>query len=150
MAPRISLCKLKHTPTFLTSSALLFFFTVFRINWLLSVCVILNFHLLILLFMSGCAGSSLLPRPFWSRGDRGLFSKCSAWASHYAGFSYRAQALGWGTFRSCGSPAPKPRLDSCSMACGIFPDQGSNPCLLDGQVNSSPLSHQKSPYMCAF
>ena len=31
------------------------------------------------------------------------------------------------------------------MACGIFPDQGSNLCLLHWQVDSSLLSHQGSP-----
>ena len=30
-------------------------------------------------------------------------------------------------------------------ACGIFPDQGSNPCLLHWQADSLPLSHQGSP-----
>ena len=35
---------------------------------------------------------------------------------------------------------------SCSEACGIFPDQGSNPCLLHEQVDSLPLSHQGSPH----
>ena len=34
---------------------------------------------------------------------------------------------------------------SCSRACGIFPDQGSNPCLLHWQVDSLPLSHEGSP-----
>ena len=34
---------------------------------------------------------------------------------------------------------------SCSQACGIFPDQGSNPCPLHWQANSYPLSHQGSP-----
>ena len=29
----------------------------------------------------------------------------------------------------------------CSMACGIFPDQGLNPCLLHWQADSLPLSH---------
>ena len=33
----------------------------------------------------------------------------------------------------------------CSVACGIFLDQGSNPCLLHWQVDSLPLSHQESP-----
>ena len=28
------------------------------------------------------------------------------------------------------------------MPCGIFPDQGSNPCLLHWQVDYLPLSHQ--------
>ena len=31
---------------------------------------------------------------------------------------------------------------SCSMACGIFQDQGLNPCLLHQQADSLPLSHQ--------
>ena len=34
---------------------------------------------------------------------------------------------------------------SCSAACGIFPDQGSNPCLLHWQADSQPLRHQGSP-----
>ena len=34
---------------------------------------------------------------------------------------------------------------SCSVACGIFPDQGLNPCLLHWQVYSLTLSHQGSP-----
>ena len=34
---------------------------------------------------------------------------------------------------------------SCSTACGIFPDQGSNPCPLHWQADSSPLCHQGSP-----
>ena len=34
---------------------------------------------------------------------------------------------------------------SCSAACGILLDQGSNPCLLHWQVDSLPLSHQGSP-----
>ena len=34
---------------------------------------------------------------------------------------------------------------SCSAARGIFPDQGSNPCLLNWQADSQPLRHQGSP-----
>ena len=34
---------------------------------------------------------------------------------------------------------------SCSAACGIFPDQGSNPCPLHWQAVSQPLRHQGSP-----
>ena len=33
----------------------------------------------------------------------------------------------------------------CSVACGIFPDQGSNPCPLHWQADSQPLHHQGSP-----
>ena len=59
------------------------------------------------------------------------------------------------------SVAPVPRLwssgsavvahgFSCSSACGIFPDQGWNPCLLHWQVDSLPLSHQGSPRLWHF
>ena len=34
---------------------------------------------------------------------------------------------------------------SCSEACGIFPNQGSNPCPLHWQADSQPLRHQGSP-----
>ena len=34
---------------------------------------------------------------------------------------------------------------SCSAACGISPDQGSNPCSLHWQADSQPLHHQGSP-----
>ena len=34
---------------------------------------------------------------------------------------------------------------SCSAACGIFPDWGTNPCPLRWQVDSEPLRHQGSP-----
>ena len=39
---------------------------------------------------------------------------------------------------------------SCSVACGIFPDQGSNPCSLHWQADSQPLSHQGSPQISVF
>ena len=35
---------------------------------------------------------------------------------------------------------------SCSAACGIFPDQGSNPSPLHWQADSQPLRHQGSPW----
>ena len=34
---------------------------------------------------------------------------------------------------------------SRSAACGILPDQGSNPCPLHRQADSQPLRHQGSP-----
>ncbi|XP_060014374.1 double C2-like domain-containing protein gamma isoform X2 [Lagenorhynchus albirostris] len=34
---------------------------------------------------------------------------------------------------------------SRSVACGIFPDRGTNPCPLHRQVDSQPLRHQGSP-----
>ena len=39
---------------------------------------------------------------------------------------------------------------SCSAACRIFPDQGSNPCALHWQADSQPLRHQGSPAIFIF
>ena len=39
---------------------------------------------------------------------------------------------------------------SRSTACGIFPDQGSNPCPLHRQADSQPLRHQGSPVYILF
>ena len=36
---------------------------------------------------------------------------------------------------------------SRSAACGILPDQGSNPCPLHWQADSQPLHHQGSPVL---
>ena len=45
---------------------------------------------------------------------------------------------------STGSVVVTHRL-SCSTACGIFPDQGLNHCLLHWQLDSLSLSHQGNP-----
>ena len=42
-------------------------------------------------------------------------------------------------------PAQYGRSLSCSAACGIFPDQGSNPCPLHWQADSQPPRHKGSP-----
>ena len=39
---------------------------------------------------------------------------------------------------------------SCSVACGILPDQGLNPCFLPWQADSSPQSPQGSPVTLTF
>ena len=39
---------------------------------------------------------------------------------------------------------------SHSAACGILPDQGSNPCPLHWQADSQPLRHQGSPHLFIF
>ena len=39
---------------------------------------------------------------------------------------------------------------SRSVACGILPDQGSNPCPLHWQADSQPLRHQGSPRVGVF
>ena len=61
---------------------------------------------------------------FSSFGERGLLSRCGEWASHGSGFFCGAWALG-----TRASVLVAHGLH-CSMACGIFPDQGSNLCHL--------------------
>ena len=54
------------------------------------------------------------------------FSYCGAWALGVQASVVVARGL------------------SCSAACAIFPDQGSNPCPLHWQADSQPLHHQGS------
>ena len=66
-------------------------------------------------------------------------------SSRCAGLSLSRPLLLRGTgFRRAGS-AVVAHGPSCSAACGIFPDQGSNPCPLRWQAASQPLRHQGSP-----
>ena len=66
----------------------------------------------------------------------------SSWC---AGLSLSRPLLLWSTgSRHAGSVVVAHGL-SCSAACGIFPDQGSNPCPLHWQADSQPLHHQRSP-----
>ena len=78
------------------------------------------------------------------------------------GLSPVAASRGHSSSRCAGLSLPRPLLlqstgsrrsgsvvvahgPSCSAACGIFPDQGSNPCPLHWQADSQPLRHQGSP-----
>ena len=61
-------------------------------------------------------------------------------SSRCAGLSLSRPLL----LRSAGSVVVAHGL-SCSTACGIFPDQGSNPFPLHWQADSQPLRHQGSP-----
>ena len=85
----------------------------------------------------------------------GFFSSYSVWASRCGGFPCcEVQALGHMGFSSCGSKALEHSLNSyrlnCSAACGIFPAQGSNSCLLHWQAGSLLLSHPGSPVVVFF
>ena len=85
----------------------------------------------------GCSGFHCFARAFSSCGEQGLlfvvgapcngFSCCRAWA--LGGWALAVAAHGL----------------NCSMACGIFLDQGSNLCPLYWQVSSYPLYHLGSP-----
>ena len=103
-------------------------------------------------FIFHCVGSLLLCGILTTLGEWGLFSSCGAWSSHCGGSSLcRAQALGHTGISSrthglssgsrlwrAGSIVVVQRL-SCSLACGIFLDQGLTLCLLHWQVGSLPL-----------
>ena len=88
-------------------------------------------------FIFGCVGSSLLcVRPLWL-WRAGATLLCGAQASYCGGFSCcgawdlgaRASVVVAHGLQSAGSVVVAHGLD-CSAACGIFPDQGSNPCPL--------------------
>ena len=85
---------------------------------------------------------------------------CIVWASHCACLScWRPRTVGLqlkalqpvglvveaGGLQSTGSVACGTHRLSCSAACEISPDQGSNPCPLHWQGDSYPLYHQGSP-----
>ena len=73
------------------------------------------------------------------------FSCCRAQAR--TGSRARASVVAAPRLQSTGSVVVGCGL-SCSLAYGIFPDQGSNPCLPHWQVDSLPLSHQGNPETC--
>ena len=51
----------------------------------------------------------------------------------------------WSTGSRCAGSVVVAHGPSCSAACGILPDQGSNPCPPHWQADSQPLRHQRSP-----
>ena len=66
--------------------------------------------------------------------------RCCARASHCGGFSccgardLSTRASVVVVHCSCGSRAVEHRLSRCGKTCGIFPDQGSNPCLIGRRI----------------
>ena len=92
------------------------------------------------LFTYGRVGSSFLCEGFFDLQRAGATLHRGARASQCRGLS------------CCGAQAPDAQAQqlwltgpSCSAACGILPDQGSNPCALHWQADSQPLRHQGSP-----
>ena len=103
-----------------------------------------------LIYLFGCAGSSLL---------QGLFSSYlrvffSWWC---AGFLLQQLLLlGSVVSRTSGlqqlwyvGSVVEVHGHNCPSTCGIFPDQGSNPCLLHWQADSLPF-HEGSPEVSFF
>ena len=66
-------------------------------------------------------------------------------SSRCAGLSLSRPLLLWSTGSRRAGSVIVAHGPSCSTACGIFPDQGSNPCPLHWQADSQPLRHQGSP-----
>ena len=66
-------------------------------------------------------------------------------SSRCAGLSLSRPLLLWSTGSRRAGSVVVAHGPSCSTACGIFPDQGSNPCPLHWQADSQPLHHQGSP-----
>ena len=66
-------------------------------------------------------------------------------SSRCAGLSLSWPLLLWSTSSRRAGSVVVAHGPSCSAACGIFPDQGSNPCALHWQADSQPLRHQGSP-----
>ena len=66
-------------------------------------------------------------------------------SSRCAGLSLSRPLLLWSTGSRRAGSVVVVHGPSCSAACGIFPDQCSNPCPLHWQADSQPLRHQGSP-----
>ena len=84
-------------------------------------------------------------------GDCSLLTAVASLVAEYRLQSAQASVVAAHGLSSCGSWALEHRLDkllvhwlSCFEACGILPDQGSNPCLWHWQIVSLPLNHQGS------
>ena len=67
-----------------------------------------------------------------------------------AGLSLLRPLLLRSTSSRCAGSVVVAHGPSFSTACGIFPDQGSNPCPLHWQADSQPLRHQGSPLLFFF
>ena len=103
-------------------------------------------------FLFGCSGSLLLLYRLSlvaARGGcslaavHGLLVQLASLVAEDRLLGLQASAVVFPRLQSTGSTVVLRRL-SCSMACGIFLDQGLNPCLLHWQMHSLPLSHQAS------
>ena len=70
--------------------------------------------------------------------------------SRCAGLSLSWPLLLWSTGSRRAGSVIVAHGPGCSVACGIFPDQGSNPCPLHWQADSQLLRHQGSPLFTHF
>ena len=113
-------------------------------GWSLCPCIVFlkQFRKFILAVLGLHCCSGLFPPLYLQQ----VGASCRAWVSHCRGFSCcRAWALGQMAFSHYSFQALQHRLCGCCKACGIFPDQGSNPCPRYWKEHSLPLSHQGNP-----
>ena len=102
--------------------------------------ILLFLYILVLhhsFYFFGGAGSSIAVYGLSLVTRSGCYSSLRRTGSRLLGSVAAARGL------STGSVLAVHRL-SCSEACGVFQDQGRNPCFLHGQVDSQPLDHQES------
>ncbi|XP_060158838.1 double C2-like domain-containing protein gamma [Globicephala melas] len=96
-----------------------------------------------------CSGAPLsaasMSRPPWRAQRPGAVSVQEHVAIDYAGLSLPWPLLLRSTGSGRAGSAAMAHGPSRSVACGIFPDRGTNPCPLHRQVDSQPLHHQGSP-----
>ena len=114
--------------------------------WLFFFFFFLEFHFLIYLFIY--LFLAVLGLRFCARA----FSSCSKQGPLFIAVCgpLSRPLLLWSTgSRRAGSVVVAHGL-SCSAACGIFPDQGSNLCPLHWQAYSQPLRHKGSPCLYSF
>ena len=98
--------------------------------------------LFIYFLIFGCVGSSFLCEGFLQLRQAGGHSSLRC-----AGLSLSRPLLLWSTGSRRAGSVIVAHGPSCSAACGILPDQGSNPCSLHWQADSQPLRHQGSPFI---
>ena len=101
--------------------------------------LIVIFYLFIY-FIFGCVGSSFLCEGFLQLWQAGATLHRGAQASS---LSRPLLLRSTDSRRACSVVVA--HGPGCSAACGIFPDQGSNPCSLHWQADSQPLCHLGSP-----
>ena len=113
-------------------------------------------HLYVLIHV--CADTTKISKIHCSVKSRTLvdvcFVRCEAMFL-FLFFRYAGLSLSWPLpLRSTGSgragSVAMAHRPSCSVACGIFPDRGTNPCRLHRQADSQPLRHQGSPQLLFF
>ena len=92
------------------------------------------FFKIYLLFIYVCVGLRFCAR---------ALSSCGKWGPLL--IAVRGPLFLRSTGSRCAGSATVAHGPSCSAACGIFPDQGSNPRPLHWQADSQPLRHQGSP-----